>query len=565
MFGTIRKHQTWLWVIIIAVIIVSFVIFFSPYTRMDSGRGQVRLGSISGDPITEEEFIHAQRDVTLQYFFMSGGRWPDQDARQMGFDIERETYQWLLLQQKAEDFDIHISSETVAQLARDMTGQFQRAGVSTPQAFIQQVLQPHGLTATDFERFLRRYLAVQQLMAVVGVSGKLVPPADLNSFYARERQEIKSQAVFFPTSEFAAQVSVTPEAISNFYSNRLATYRIPERVQVQYVAFPISNYLAKAEAELTKTNFNEMVDAAMTRLGTNYTQFGSTPEAAKTKVREEMIRNRALPDVRREAAEFASAVFDMEPASPDNLKVVAEKRGLTVQETQPFDRRTGPPGMNVPQVFVTDAFALDATNTPFAGPVVGEDSVYVMAFGRRVPSEVPALDQVRAKVEQDYRLEQASSLAYNAALSAEHAITNAMAQGKDFAAAAAEAKVKPTPLPAFSLSARSLPEIEGRIALNDLKQVAFGTEPGKLSPVQRTADGAMLLYVEAKLPIDETKRATEMPNFARYIRQSRQNEAFNQWFGKEASQGLRDTPLGQPRPTPNMGSGGAAQPPQASR
>ena len=53
MFGTIRKHQTWLWAVIITVIIFSFVIYFSPYSKMnDSRRGPVNLGSINGERIS---------------------------------------------------------------------------------------------------------------------------------------------------------------------------------------------------------------------------------------------------------------------------------------------------------------------------------------------------------------------------------------------------------------------------------------------------------------------------------------------------------------------------------
>jgi hypothetical protein len=34
-----------------------------------------------------------------------------------------------------------------------------------------------------------------------------------------------------------------------------------------------------------------------------------------------------------------------------------------------------------------------------------------------------------------------------------------------------------------------------------------------------------------------------LPNFITSVRQSRQTEAFNDWFKKEAEKGLRDTPL----------------------
>jgi hypothetical protein len=55
--------------------------------------------------------------------------------------------------------------------------------------------------------------------------------------------------------------------------------------------------------------------------------------------------------------------------------------------------------------------------------------------------------------------------------------------------------------------------------------------------------------------LDEAKMNTSLPAFANYVRQSRQNEAFNDWFRREAEKGLRDTPLARQQPPPSMGPG----------
>ena len=48
MFGTIRKHQTWLWAVIITLTIISFVVFFSPYSKLNNERrgGLLKVSSI---------------------------------------------------------------------------------------------------------------------------------------------------------------------------------------------------------------------------------------------------------------------------------------------------------------------------------------------------------------------------------------------------------------------------------------------------------------------------------------------------------------------------------------
>jgi peptidyl-prolyl cis-trans isomerase D len=553
MFGTIRKHQTWLWAIIITLTIISFLFFFSPYSRMDQGRGKANYGTINGEKITEGQFAEAWREVQLRYFFMSGGRWADEDARKMGFDPERETYQWLLLLQKLREANIHVAPDTAAQMGRRMIDRFQSAGITSPSEFFTRVLEPRGISVADFERYLDHSLGMQELLATIGVSGKLISPQEAQSLYTREHQEVSAEALFFNGTNYLAQVNLTPEAVAQYYSNNLSQFRIPERLQVNYVQFTVSNSLAEAEAELTKTNLSSLVDMNFQRLGTNYTQYGATPDEAKAKIKEQMIKGQALVFARRKANEFANELYAKEALLASNLEAVAQAKGLPVQVSLSFDRRSGPLELSTGPDFVNKAFAL-TTNDPFAGPLVGSDAVYVISLNKRIPSEVPPLDQVQERATSEYKRQQSISLARAAAFAANTTITNGLAQNKAFAAICAEANLTPTIVPPISLSTRSLPGLEERISLSELKQAVFGTEPGKTSAVQMTADGAAMVFVKAKLPLDEAKMKTELPNFLATVKQQRQSEAFNEWFKKESDRGLRDTPVAQPKPPPSMGA-----------
>ena len=165
MFGTIRKHQTWLWAIIITLTIISFVIFFSPYSKLnDNRRVSVNLGSINGETITQEEYVKAYKEVCLRIFFMTGN-WPDDEAKRQGGDVDREAYQWLLLMQKQKQLGIQISTDVSAQAARAMISQFQRGGINSPDMFIKQILTPRGFNLEDLERFLRHHIGVQELIS----------------------------------------------------------------------------------------------------------------------------------------------------------------------------------------------------------------------------------------------------------------------------------------------------------------------------------------------------------------------------------------------------------------
>jgi hypothetical protein len=557
MFGTIRKHQTWLWAIIITLTIISFVIFFSPYSKLDDSRsGRINLGSINGERISEEEYINARNEVYLRAFFTTGN-WPDDEAKKQGGEMERETYQWLLLIQKQKQLGIHISVEVVAQAAKAMMSQFQRAGINSPEMFIQQVLRPRGFALDDLERFVRHYLGVQELIATVGLGGKLVTPEEIRGLFKREHEELATEAVFFSASNYLAGVTAPPDAVLQYYTNRLATYRIPDRVQVSYVSFELTNFTVEANQELARmTNLDLQIDEAYRQGGTNFLREAKAQslEEAKVKIRDARRKELQLQGARKKAAEFATPLFDMDPMRADNLDQLAKEKGLTVKVTAPFDLRDGPRDLEVAQDFAQKAFAR-TPDDPFAGPIIGLDAVYVIALNKKIPSEIPPLDQIRAQVVQDYQYSQALNLARKAGMDFYQTLTNGLAQGKTPAAICAASKLKLVDLPPFSLSTRELPQVDEHLPLNQYKQITFSTPPGKASPFQMTTEGGLVVFVKAKLPLDEAKMNSLLPSFANAVRQSRQNEAFNDWFRKEAEKGLRDTPLARQQPPPAMSSG----------
>jgi hypothetical protein len=554
MFGTIRKHQTWLWAVIITLTIISFVTFLSPNSKLNTGRGGENYGSINGERVTREKFAAAYREVDLHTLFMSG-HWLNEDKKQTRVDPEREAYQWLFLAQLQRNLGIHVGEDAAAAMGQQMIRSFERMGVTSAAMFIQRVLQPHGLGVDDFERYIRHFLGIQELITTYGLSGRLVTPQEAKALYEREHQEVATEVAFFSASNYLASVTVTPEAISQFYSNRLANYIIPDRVQVSYVRFNVTNFLTQAESDLS-TNLTEMIEANYQRLGSNYFADAKSPEEAKGKIRQGLIRTQAMNNARRRALDFANVLFDLKPFSANTLATLAATNGLSAAETLPFSREEDPKDLPVGPDFTKAAFSLNP-DEPYAGPLAGQDGVYVIAYDKQLPRETPSLDQVRDRVTADFRRSQAMMLAQATGRNFQTTVTNEMAQGKSFADVCAAANIKPVVLPPFSISTRALPEAEEFVSLNQLKQIAFSTAPGKVSSFQPSIEGGLVLFVKSKLPLDDSKTQAELPAFVTNLRRTRQQEAFEEWFRKEADKALRDTPVAQQRPPPSMAAGGA--------
>ena len=519
--------------VIIVVVIITFVFWGSQSSRMDGRSGRASFGTMNGEAVTQENFRKAQREVYLRYY-LSTGEWPDTDGKRTGFELERETYFRLLLIQKQEQLGIHVSSESVARIANNILHSINRGNPVPLEVFEKQVLFARGLTVADFERYIRHEFGQQQLIAVTGLGGRLVTPQEAQALYEREHQELATQAVFFPASNYLAGVIEAPVAVSQFYTNQMARYRLPERLQVSYVKFPLSNFLAEATKQFNElTNLNEIIEARYQQLGTNFFLEAKTPEEKKEKIREVLFKNQMLFNARKKANEFATAAFAVEPARPENLETLAKDQGLTVQVSSPFDKEDGPKDLAVGADFAKAAFGLTASE-PFAAPLTGDDGVYVIALKQQLPSENPPFETIREKVMHDYKFTQAVLQARKAGEEFYSTLTNGLAAGKSFTAICTEAKLQPELPPPLSLSTRSLTNVESHVSLFQYRQATFSTPPGKTSVFTPTADGGFIVFVQAKLPLDDAKLKADLPGFMNSFRQARQNEAFNMWVNVEA-------------------------------
>jgi peptidyl-prolyl cis-trans isomerase D len=530
MIGTIRKHSKLLWGITIPALIISLFMFFLPQTRNGGGgRAGGDFGSINGKQITQQEFQQAVNEFKLFYFF-NNGTWPDQQARVTEKDIEQQAYIRVFLLQKADELGIHAGLDAAAAAANQMLHLLARKGQTmSVSEFADAVLKPEQLTATDFENYVRHYVIIQQLAQTIGASGALVTPQEAGSLYQREHQELASQIIFFAAENYVSAVKVTPEALGQFYTNYLAEYRLPDRVQVNYVLFDITNYLAQSKTEWAKTNFEAQVQSVYEQYGTQAFPDAKTPEAAKDQIRDTLIRNKALTAARAQANEFAGAVFALTNAGAGNLDVVARQKGLEVRTTTPFSAETGPQEISASAEFAKIAFGL-TPDEPFANPIVTTNGVYVIALARQLPSEIPPFADIRARVSRDYQTQQAALIAREAGTNFMVKLTVGMATGKSFAANCSADGLQPEVLPPFSLSTRELPVLGTRAELNQVKQAAFTTPVGHISNFQETADGGFLLYVQSQLPVDQAVMNAELPQFTESLRRSRENEAFNEWL-----------------------------------
>lgn len=545
MIGTIRKHSTVLWWVVIVAIIITFVWWGSQGSKTGNGESGGEFGSINGTKITPGMFEETRREVKLFYFFNTGGNWPGSGRNAQGFELERETYNRLLLAQKAKEMNISVDEEIVTKVASDRLRMLNNGQPVNPTEFESRILSQEKLNLADYQRYIRGELVIQQLLATIGMTGDLVTDSELRALYQRDFQEVTTKIALFRGEDYLKSITNSAERVAEFYTNQMARYRLPERARVHYVEFPVSNYLATAKTELNSlTNLAEQLEAAIIQMGTNLPAGVTNIEQAKALMIENEERRIAGANAFKAASEFNKALIESQPVDPARIVTLAKEKGLNAKISEPFSQNEAPAGLAVGQEFVRAAFSL-TPQEPFIDPVPGAESIFVISLNSRLPSEIPSLDTIRERVTADYQFIEAASMARNAALQFEGGLSNAMTGGKSFADAAAKAGVKLTDIPAFSMSTTNISVLSGRANVDQFKRVALSTAPGQLTPLMPSADGAFMALIEARLPLDETKMAANLPAFKRSVQQVRRSEVFNEWFRREASKAFASVPYFQ--------------------
>jgi hypothetical protein len=549
MIGTIRRHQTWLWFFIIAAVIISFVAYFSPnrqYNNAGPDTSAVNLGSINGEPITRQQLLAAEQEGRI-FMRLNTGEWPDSADKRKALESFADTR--LLLISELEQYHITATSEASARYTRQLLGIKPEDVVPADKILetLKKLGQEGGVTIDDFDRFARHQAAQEYLAALVGMTGKLITPQEAEVFYRRENEPMETELVSFPATNYFSKTTVAETNIEDFYTKRQADYRVPDRIQVNYIAFDLSNYLGTVEKE-QGTNLNDKVDRVYLQQGA--AQFKDeagvqlSAEAAKAKIRKQVLDYSAMSEAAKEAKNFLNDLSqghdDQHPYTKSDLAALAKTKNLTVKTTAPFDLKSGSKELPIAPKFVRLLFQLrdddpdDKERSELYAPLVGgEAGVYVVGFEKRIPSVIQPLSAVHEKVAADYRQSEALELAQAAGKRFEQALGAGLSQGKTFDTMCAAQFVHPRNLSPFSLTSTTIPELPDKAAFEQVMEVAAKMHPGQCSPFIPTEEGGFLLYIKQQLPVDEAVLRRDLPAFLARMREHLQIAAFNAWFNRE--------------------------------
>jgi hypothetical protein len=550
MIGTIRKHKDWIWWGVIGAMVVGLVVYFNPTAKYGGGSSfspsTPDLGTINGEAITPQELAAAMKEGRL-FFRLRGGAWPDPSDRNK--QLQGWAEQSLVMQSLMKEYKITATTEAAARFTKEQLFGVP-PGQEMPKDALNQwlendLMRKGGLTMDDLDRFARHQAAQQYLIALFGMTGKLIAPKEVEFTYRRENEPMVTQLVSFPTTNYYAATVPTDADLQDYFTKHEAEYRLPDRIQINYVVFEPSNYLTNADV-LLGTNLDDKIDQYYHQLGADaFKDEAGQPipaAEAEAKIKKQMRLGAAMQVAKKDAYGFltdlAQGHDDTHPYAISDLEKLAKTKGLPFKTTEPFDKKTGSKDIEIPPRTLDMLFSMreDAADDPgktmlyVPSPLTNSTVVFIAGLQKRLPSELQTLAAVHDQVVKDYRDAKALALAKDAGEKFASALQVGLAQSKSFDAICAAQNVKSESLPAFALTSTNIPSGFDKTSFQQLQETAYTMPVGQSSRFIPTPEGGLVCYVKDRLPVDEAKMQRELPFYLARMREQRQLVAFQEWF-----------------------------------
>jgi peptidyl-prolyl cis-trans isomerase D len=382
--------------LLLGLIIVVFVFYFG---SLRWSREAESVAEVDGKYITYTEYRRELQNALDMYRQTFGGNIPEEMMKSL--NIKERVLDGLINQAVllniAERMDINTSDEEVQRHISTYPA-FQRNGVFDERLY-QQALKHNRISPEDFEASQRKGLRIVKLERLIREGAK-ASDQEAYEAYRIQNEKINLDVYKLPVRNCRKEVRPTEKDLEAYLTENAESLRVPEQVQVRYLAFLAEDYTGKVQVSA------EEVKAHYERLKENVARSrGSAPPLSQVqdKIALELRMARAMTAA-ADAAKKAHDVIYQE----ENFDEYARKNGLRVHTTGFFA------GGNLPAEFrpvknaAEEIFALKDKDI---SPVLsGPRGHYLVKLDARKPSYVPGLSEARARIEEKYTEDRARAL-----------------------------------------------------------------------------------------------------------------------------------------------------------
>ncbi len=486
------------WYIILGVIIIAFVGFFTPSMRSGSKQpSRKAVGELFGEEVMSQEYHQAYWNTYFWYVFSSGSM--PQITDEMDETLRQEAWQRLAALRKAEADNIVVANEEVVQQIQQLPAFRGENGVFDATLY-QAILKQMKLSSQRVEGILREQIVLHKLM-FRPAQAALISPYELRKAYHLYTDRFVLEYALLPREQIEKEVTVSREEGEALFVENIEAFRMPPKVRVSYVEWSVSDFLEQAEIpeEAALQVYNQNLESYRVET-TN--EFDVAEYKAFEEVETEITDQIREVVARRAAAEEATAlVADIAPRAegdlPDFAKAVAAA-SLTVKTLPAFGLTDELSDIDETAPFRQAASRLqDDAYSSFSDAVVGKDSVYVLSLEQQYPSFLPGFEVVEDKVMEAARAQAVAEAVSERAVELQETLTAALAAGDRF-----EEALKP-----YKLDMETTEEFDVTTELtndyaNILIPICLNTQQGELCQLVPVEEGILIAYVAERKSTD---------------------------------------------------------------
>ena len=517
MFGTVRKHSQPLWIVIIIMVVISFVVYFTPgYDPFENHGGKATEANVELSFARQQVLLDQAITMSQQFggFLppslnaqVLAGQFRDQDLNRDGevdvSGLDYAAHMRLLRLRKAKDLGIRASDNMVKARLEQMFSNpnDQKFSQDAYIGFLTQYRNAGLLGSGDsgeeqFQELIREQITFQQLDNLMTRSVGFFADEATADQQAMENKLYTAQAVFFSTSNRIDSVTNLASIATNFYPTLIDQYFVQPKRQVAYVLFPVAPYLEDAEKEIKLDDLvKERVDKHMNSTNSvdhftdaNGTKLvaGAALDAAYSEVRktqQSSLDAITLPKAKVPTTELRKALFGGEQSewTIDQLYAKAKAQGLEVQSAT-TDRANAE--ALLPQTLVDAVFGLNLQPgqlSTSAVEVAGE-GYYVWGLEKLIegrPRNYEELtDEEKAEVKEAFIAAEVKKLASEDGNDYRDALAELKADGESVEDFLNDSKQTVVSLPAMTLSATDVnaTALEGLATVTEIQSVIGNLE-----------------------------------------------------------------------------------------
>jgi peptidyl-prolyl cis-trans isomerase D len=503
-----------LWGFFAIIISVAFVAVGSCFKNPNDS---LLAGTINGKKITA--------DVFDQTVFAIRGFGRNRDNETGASVIDRRAWEQIAARQTAEKNGFDANKEEVREMLREVPAFQGPNGFDLNRYRI--ILADQGLTPALYERLTANQLALMKNASLVD-SATWVSPMELEDELAAMTDRFTVQFVNVSNRFATVEMRLTEKDYRTYYEENKASFALPDRVSVRYIAIPVSNYLNSVS--VPEEDLEEYYDSH----ADTYTRTSASNTTETIPFTE--VRGKILDELKLEEARYCaetSVTFNiygkLANAGSNALETVAAQEKLTVKTSPLFSAEDPLYWAENAKEFASTAFDLDPERADSRfGIVKADTSVFVIEQVSHSPAHTPTYEQVLNDL-MPRAMEKARSEAFQSFIKELRTdLRKLLDEGKSFSEAS---KVK-----ALNVSTSityTVSDIQNQKFENSFS-IAYGAmtlKKGEISEaVPASASQSLIVYVQDRQPGDALAAEMMRSQIRSGIARRRNKSLFSEWL-----------------------------------